>query len=371
MPKFFAVTAPGFEDGLEAEIKNFHSLFAWDEGLKILSSQKGGVEFESNVFESVYFNQYSRLATRLLIRWDTFHCVFFSDLEKKLKQRSLAKWFKNKSRIFVKVNSKKSKLGQEKKIFEVFQRVYVDFELIPKASEAEEDDFTLFVDFYEDMCSLSVDTSGPALYKRSMDKKVSFGSMRETIAHWALLKMMTVDSPHKEPTVLVDPFAGSGTLLLESQHTGLNQKRDFTYQKLKAFSELKPLPTGKPLFAKWPFVELVGIESDPETFEVLQSNLDALSKSTKVSLYNQKNEDYKSNPSERVWVFSNLPYGKQVKSDTLKSMMAAINSVFRPQLLAVFHPEPIKDKEALSTLHFTVSNGGLKITLSILTYRRR
>jgi|GEM_PF-3512573 len=370
MPKFFAVTAPGFEESLESEIKNFHSLFSWEDGLKITSSQRGGVEFESNFQESVYFNNYSRLATRLLIRWDEFHCVFFSDLEKKMKQRSLAKWFRNKSRIFVKVNSKKSKLGQEKKIFEVFQRVYIDFELIPKASDAEEDDFTLFVDFYEDMCSLSIDTSGPALYKRSMDKKVSFGAMRETIAHWALLKMMTVDSPYKEPTVLIDPFAGSGTLLSESQHVGFNQKRGYTYQKLKVFADLKPLPVDKHAFAKWPFTELVGIESEAETFEILKSNLALLSKEVKLSLYNQKNEDYKGKHNQRVWVFSNLPYGKQVKSDTLKSMMATLKSVFNPQLLAVFHPEPIKDREALSALHFTVINGGLKITLSILTYKR-
>lgn len=370
MPKFFAVTAPGFENDLESEIKNFHSLFGWEEGLKILLSQKGGVEFESNYPESVYFNNYSRLATRVLIRWDEFHCVFFSDLEKKLKQRTLAKWFKNKSRIFVKVNSKKSKLGQEKKIFEVFQRVHVDFDLISKASEAKEDDFTLFVDFYEDICSLSVDTSGPPLYKRSMDKKISFGSMRETIAHWALLKMMLVDSPFKEPTVLVDPFAGSGTLLLESQNAGLNQKRHYTYQKLKTFADLKPLPLEKQVFSKWPFGEIVGIESDPETFEILKANLGQLSKTTKVSIYNQKNEDYKNKQDQRVWVFSNLPYGKQVKSDTLKSMLATLKNVFKPQLLAVFHPEPIKDRDALSTFHFAVTNGGLKITLSVLTFKK-
>ncbi len=370
MSKFFAVTAPGFEEGMEAEIKKFHSLFGIEESLKILSTQKGGVEFESAVSESVYFNNYSKLATRVLIRWDEFHCVFFSDLEKKLKQRSLSKWFKNKSRIFVKVNSKKSKLGQEKKIFEVFKRVYVDFELIPKASEAEEDDFTLFVDFFEDTCTLSIDTSGPALYKRSMDKKTSFGSMRETIASWALTKMMTVDSPWKEPTILIDPFAGSGTLLLESQNVGINRQRDYAYQKLKAFVDLKPLNEQKIDFSKFPFAELVGIESDEETFEILKSNLQALAKKTKVSLYHQKNEDFKETYDQRVWIFSNLPYGKQVKSETLKSMFATMKSVFKPQMIAVFHPEPLKDNEAQSVLHLPVVNGGLKVTLSILIYKK-
>ncbi|OYZ13561.1 MAG: hypothetical protein B7Y39_17300 [Bdellovibrio sp. 28-41-41] len=346
MSKFFAVTAPGFEEGMEAEIKKFHSLFGIEESLKILSTQKGGVEFESAVSESVYFNNYSKLATRVLIRWDEFHCVFFSDLEKKLKQRSLSKWFKNKSRIFVKVNSKKSKLGQEKKIFEVFKRVYVDFELIPKASEAEEDDFTLFVDFFED------------------------GSMRETIASWALTKMMTVDSPWKEPTILIDPFAGSGTLLLESQNVGINRQRDYAYQKLKAFVDLKPLNEQKIDFSKFPFAELVGIESDEETFEILKSNLQALAKKTKVSLYHQKNEDFKETYDQRVWIFSNLPYGKQVKSETLKSMFATMKSVFKPQMIAVFHPEPLKDNEAQSVLHLPVVNGGLKVTLSILIYKK-
>jgi putative N6-adenine-specific DNA methylase len=370
MSKYFAVTAPGFEAELESEIKMFHSVFGWDEGLKILATQKGGVEFESPFSESVYFNQYSKLATRLLIRWDEFHCVFFSDLEKKLKQRSLSKWFKNKSRIFVKVNSKKSKLGQEKKIFEVFKRVYVDFELIPKASEAEEDDYTLFVDFFEDMCTLSIDTSGPALYKRSMDKKVSFGSMRETIAHWALNKMVAADSPWKAPTVLIDPFAGSGTLLLESQNAGINKKREFTFQKLKAFADLKPLVVGPKQFSALPFVKFVGIESDPETFDILKSNMNAFPSADRLTLLNIKNEDYKDSHAERVWIFSNLPYGKQVKSDNLKNMIQTMKSVFKPQLLAVFHPEPIKDKEALSALHSPVINGGLKINLSILVYAK-
>ncbi len=365
MSKFFAVTSPGFEDELELEIQKFHSLFSLEAGLKILSRQKGGVEFESDSLDSVQYNQFTKLATRLLIRWDEFHCVFFSDLEKKLKQRSLAKWFKNKSRIFVKVNSRKSKLGQEKKIFEVFKRVYLDFELIQKASDAEESDFTLFVDFFEDTCTLSIDTSGAPLYKRSMDKKVSFGSMRETIAQWALLKMTAHESPWKEPTVLIDPFAGSGTLLLESQNVGLNQKREYTYEKLKVFADLKLLSNEKIKWANLPFVKTVGIEADPETFAILESN----TKSKNISVNSMKNEDYRQSHSHRVWVFSNLPYGKQVKSETLKNMMANMKSVFKPQLLAVFHPEPVKDKEALSALHFPVINGGLKITLSVLTYK--
>lgn len=369
MLKFFVVTSPGFEAELDAEVKQFHGLYGLDEGLKILSTQKGGIEYQSPFNESVYFNQYSRLATRVLLRWDEFHCVFFSDLEKKLKQRALVKWFKNKSRVFVKVNSKKSKLGQEKKIFEVFKRVYTDFELIPKASEADESDFTLYVDFFEDVCTLSVDTSGAALYKRSMDKKVSFGSMRETIAHWALLKMTTVDSPWKEPTVLVDLFAGSGTLLLESQNSGINKRRDFTFQKMNFFSDLKPLDEKNSKSTTWPFVNLVGIESDPETFEILKSNIEGIQK--KVKILNIKNEDYKGVHEDRTWFFSNLPYGKQVKSDGLKKTMGNLKSIFKPHLLAVFHPEAVKDNEAQSVLHFPVTNGGLKVYLSVLTYNRK
>lgn len=371
MPKFFVVALLGFEADLESEIKQFHGLFGWDGGLKILSTQKGGIEFQSEFQESVYFNHYSKLATRLLIRWDEFHCVFFSDLEKKLKQRTLAKWFKNKSRVFVKVNSKKSKLGQEKKIFEVFKRVYTDFELIAKASDAEENDFTLYVDFYEDICTLSVDTSGTPLYKRSLEKKVSFGSIRETIAHWALLKMASVDSPWREPTTLVDPFAGSGTLLLESQNAGINRRREFAYQKIKMYSDLKPLIDKDLSAAVWPFTELIGIESDPQTFEILKSNLQALAKTKQITLENIKNESYTKVHNHRVWICSNLPYGKQVKAENLKKMIFNLKMTFKPHMISVFHPEIVKDSEAESIVHYPISNGGLKIVLSILTYTQR
>jgi 23S rRNA G2445 N2-methylase RlmL len=112
------------------------------------------------------------------------------------------------------------------------------------------------------------------------------------------------------------------------------------------------------------------VESDEETFEILKSNLQAIGKKIKVSLYHQKNEDYKKSHDQRVWLFSNLPYGKQVKSETLKSMFATMKIVFKPQMIAVFHPEPLKDNEALSVLHLPVVNGGLKVTLSILTYKK-
>ncbi|MBL7545826.1 MAG: hypothetical protein JNL11_18560 [Bdellovibrionaceae bacterium] len=370
MPKFFAVTAPGFESEMESEIKNFHAIYEYDHGFQILSSQKGGVEFQSDVKESVYLNLYSKLATRILVRWDEFHCVFFSDLEKKLRGRSLSEWFPPKSRVFVKVNSRKSKLGQEKKIFEVFNRVYSGYELLSKASESEESDFILLVDFFEDVCTLSIDTTGPALYKRMLDKKVSFGSMRETIAQWALRKIHTLDSPWKEPTVLIDPFAGSGTLLLESQNVGINTHRSYTFSKLVFFKELKPLDKSFISFSKLPFIKLVGIESEHETFDILQQNLRKISNGVKVELFHGKNGDYENSHSERIWIFSNLPYGKQVKSETLKDMMKTLKLVFKPQLLALFHPEPVKDKEALHALHFPVINGGLKITLSILIYIR-
>lgn len=368
MLKYFAVASPGFEGELDTEIRHFHSLLGLDQGFKILATQKGGIEFQSESNESVYFNQFSRLATRLLVRWEEFHCVFFSDLEKKLKQRALVKWFKNKSRVFVKINSRKSKLGQEKKIFEVFKRVYTDFELIQKASDAEESDFTLYVDFYEDICTLSVDTSGVALYKRSLNKRVSFGSMRETIAWWALLKINTVESAWKEPTILIDPFAGSGTLLLESQIAGLNIRRDYSFQKMKFFADLKPLESVEWKFSVWPFSKLIGIENDIETFEILKSNFQSAKTTSPVFLENIKNEEYKKVLDGRVWIFSNLPYGKQVKSESLKKMLVNMKTVFKPQLLAIFHPEPLNDNEAQSVLHFPVTNGGLKVNLSILTY---
>ena len=67
----------------------------------------------------------------------------------------------------------------------------------------------------KDEVTISLDTSGTPLHKRGYRTLTSEAPIRETLA--AALIMLT---PWKKDRILVDPFCGSGTFLIEAAMMG-------------------------------------------------------------------------------------------------------------------------------------------------------
>ena len=81
--------------------------------------------------------------------------------------------------------------------------------------EESGDDYPVRVFILKDQVTISLDTSGTPLHKRGYRKLVSEAPIRETLA--AALLMLT---PWNKDRILVDPFCGSGTFLIEAAMMG-------------------------------------------------------------------------------------------------------------------------------------------------------
>lgn len=363
--KFFVITAIGFEADSLKEIQFFLSSQQVDFKAEI---QKGGIAVECPMDMGFKLNYVLKLATRVLLRIEEFPVYHFSELEKKIKKLSLDKFFKEKQEVLIKVDSKKSKLGQEKKIFQVFANVYNKYKLFSKPSEAPEAAMILYVDIFKDNCRLSFDTTGEPLYKRQTMKFNAEAPMRETIAHWGLNRMLEAVSPWEKPLRFVDPFCGSGTLLLESLNYFNRNSRPFSFEK--SFS-MKPDLEDKNLKSvqKFPFKEYIANDIDAKALEVCSQNLKEKMKENTIVL--KQVDSTKLDKSESLyesWIFSNLPYGKRVEDKLPKNLTEILFQNYKPRVMGLFYPEKLSHPKAKKSLHHSVENGGLKLYLSVLVF---
>ena len=87
-------------------------------------------------------------------------------------------------------------------------------------------EFRVHVGVLRDEVTISLDTTGPGLHKRGYRDKPGSAALRETMA--AALVQLSYWNPDRP---LIDPFCGTGTILIEAAWIGLNRppglRRDF------------------------------------------------------------------------------------------------------------------------------------------------
>ncbi len=363
MNNFFIITALGFETETEKEIHFWLSLQKCEYKTKIV---KGGVEVCCPLLAGFELNFHLKLATRILLRLEEFPVYFFNELEKKIKKIQFKEYYPEGFPLLIKVDAKKSKLGQEKKIFEVFKEVLKKNKVFSKPTDAPQDALILYVDIFKDVCRLSFDTTGEPLYKRSSTKLNSEAPMRETIAHWGLLRMLESTSPWEKPLSFVDPFCGSGTLLLESLNFFATNKREFAFEFVKGKVNVSPLKE-----RQLPFANYQAIDISTEALAICKTNLKKSLQFEKILFSNEdscKNKMMPFKESQQSWIYSNLPYGKRLENHLPKNLIEILYQNYQPKIIGLFHPEKWTHKKAIKIEHLKIENGGLKLFFSILRF---
>ena len=133
--------------------------------------------------------------------------------------------------VRVEVSSRKSKIYHQGAAAERIERAISEELGAPTGPEGE---ITLKVRIEENLCTLSIDTSGESLHKRGHKIYTGKAPIRESLAA-LFLRQCGFDG--SEP--VVDPMCGSGTFVLEAagMAAGLQPGRDraFAFQKLASF----------------------------------------------------------------------------------------------------------------------------------------
>jgi len=207
--EFFAVTLPG----LEALCHN--ELASLDIDEKDLRIKNGGVSFYGKIHDTYAANLHLGTASRILMRIDHFQATGFRQMEKHITDFPWELYLHPGQAYDLKVTSSRSRLIHTDAIAQRFRKCidsrFTDrVEPAPRAGEAQPAQ-KLFIRVVADRFTVSIDSSGEALYKRGLKTTGSRAPLRETFAA-AALKL----TGFSRGDILVDPMCGSGSFSLEA-----------------------------------------------------------------------------------------------------------------------------------------------------------
>lgn len=346
----------------------------------------GGLEFEADLITGVQLNFFLKTANRVLLRLASFKA---RDLPKFYQKFKSLPWLEYLAHANVEweVAAQKSRLNNEKRLQESAETALGE---VFKAQKGAESCGRIFIRMDEDLCTISLDSTGEHLHKRGWSVLKGDAPVRETIAAF-ILRSLVGDASGKElaETILLDPMMGSGTFLTEARalYDG-NFTRSYAFQQWKKVPKLFLSPSfafnytapTTPLFKKY-----VGFDLNSEMPVIAEKNFKALEQklekvqrtkfhSAALELANQDGLEAKMCVVENLWLVVNPPYGERLTegvSGGLKGLVQGLLKNYKPQKLGVIYP----DKERLQKVpegykvakELKINNGGIRCLFTLLT----
>lgn len=292
-------------------------------GFEIKEVKDGEVHIYGNLKDIPKLNINLRTCERVLIEVGNFTAENFDELYEKTNKLEIERYISKDDKFDIsKANSdKNSILNSQRKIQAIVKKAMADRLMsVYKVDVLPETNHTLKfrVKFLKNNCSIRLDTTGVSLHKRGYRIKPSDAPIEETLA--SAIIMLT---PYKKGRVLLDPFCGSGTFLIEAAlmsakiPAGLN--RTYLFQEYDHLLEKK----------YWDEAYAIGKENIQKDFlqdkNISLFGSDINPKMINISKYNAKvagvlnviNFDVKSvenvdNKNKYGFIITNPPYGERI-----------------------------------------------------------
>lgn len=215
-------TAPGLEPALQAE--------AMAAGFAVTGVIPGGVTVMGTWPDVWRANLTLRIATHVLARIGSFRAMHLAQLDKRARKFPWGDALRADVPVKVEAATQASKIYHAGAARQRIEGALQEFG-VTIAADAP---VTVKLRIADDLCTLSVDTSGESLHKRGFKTYVGKAPLRETLAAGFFAQCgFTPDQP------LYDPMCGSGTFVLEAAEiaAGLwpGRARDFAFQRLATF----------------------------------------------------------------------------------------------------------------------------------------
>ena len=235
--RLFWVVPPGAETYARREIlENWPDLDTLEKGPG-LTEYPGGLEFSAPAAALPYWHHQLRLPVRCLVRVWEGPARRWEELEAALGSVDWSQYLTASASPKLQIASRSSKLFHREQIQRRVQRWF------KRRGSGSSLEGSLFVRLFRDQLTLSLDATGEALFKRGAKVAVGKAPLRENLA--AL--MLRVATQGLAPEILkqmdfIDPFAGSGTLVLEALGRG-PQQRTFAFEAWPLMEHVVPLPS--------------------------------------------------------------------------------------------------------------------------------
>lgn len=219
----FAVAAPGLAPLLAAEMR--------DAGFAGIAEEPAGVAFTGGWPEVWRANLALRGATRILVRIAVFRALHLAQLDKRARKVAWSDWLRTDIPFRVEATCRKSRIYHAGAAAQRVEGAVAAGLGAPPSKDAA---VVLKVRIDDDLCTISLDSSGASLHRRGLKEEVNKAPMRETLA---ALFLRACGWDGSEP--VCDPMCGSGTFPIEAAEiaAGLlpGRARSFAFEHLATF----------------------------------------------------------------------------------------------------------------------------------------
>jgi putative N6-adenine-specific DNA methylase len=378
--RFFVSCAPGIEKILEKETETL--------GLKpspgdlhtvkpFPGEESGGLLFEGTYQDVIVSNLQLRTANRVIVRVGEFYAAAFSELRKKASRLEWEKYLIPGQVVNVRAVCHKSRLyhsdGVAERVLGAINDHFSHQKYNQKPCPQGSEGLLVLVRLVNDLCTISIDSSGEPLHKRGYRQAVAKAPLRENLAASLLLF-----SGWKGQCPLIDPFCGSGTIPVEaallSRRIPPGITREFAFTKWPIFhkEELAEIinQSQKEIIAL--SAPIYGYDRDKGAIESASANASRAGQKNEITFVQQAISSLE--PCEAPgWVITNPPYGVRVSGNKdLRDLYARFGEILKHKFsnwkVGILCSDPkltgnLKLGNPEKTIKF--SNGGIPVEYSI------
>lgn len=312
--KIYELIAP-CHFGLEAVLKKE----IYELGYEITKVEDGRVTFEGDEEAICRANIFLRTAERILLKAGQFHAETFEELFQGIRKIPWEDYIPADGKFWVaKASSIKSKLFSPSDIQSIVKKAMVErmkecYHLDWFEESGASYPLRLFL--MKDEVTVALDTSGNSLHKRGYRPQSGKAPITETLA--AALLMLT---PWRHDRILVDPFCGSGTFLIEAAmmaaHIAPGMNRSFTAQSWTNLIESQlweeSVEEAEELIDTDISVDLQGYDIDGDIVKVARENARRAGVEHLIH-FQQRPVSELNHPKKYGFLISNPPYGERME----------------------------------------------------------
>ncbi len=295
-------------------------------GYEISEVTDGRVVFKGDERAVCRANIGLRTAERLLIKAGEFEARTWDELFEATRALSWESFLPFDTRVWVaNATSVKSKLFSTRDIQSIVQKAIIS--RLQSAYHREGawlpmsgPDFPIRVSIYKDRVLIGLDTSGESLHKRGYRKHTVKAPITETLA--SALIMLT---PWHRGRILLDPFCGSGTFLIEAAMMAADiapgMERDFTATGwtdlisrrywMDAYDEARDRAEAVDMKALRESTDIQGFDIDDDALRAARQNA-ALAGVSELIHFQKRDVRELSHPKRYGFIITNPPYGERI-----------------------------------------------------------
>ncbi|SHF05445.1 THUMP domain-containing class I SAM-dependent RNA methyltransferase [Clostridium fallax] len=306
--ELIATTTFGIEAVTAKELKEL--------GYEDLKLENGKVHFEGDELDIAITNTWLRTADRVLIKMAEFEAKSFEELFQGTAKVDWGKIIPLDGKMHVTGKSVKSTLHSVPDCQSIVKKAVVkSMQERYKRDWFSEDGpvYKIEVSILKDVVTLTIDTTGPGLHKRGYREHAGAAPLKETLA--ATLVLL---SRWNKEDMMVDPFCGSGTILIEAAQIAKNiapgAKRTFVSEEWPTMNKnlWSQVREGAERGIKKDCdVKLVGYDINGRVLSTALQNANLAGVSDIVDFHRRDFREFSSSKKDGI-IITNPPYGERI-----------------------------------------------------------